>query len=276
MATGISWLDVKLGARMLVKNAGLAVVGGLGLAAAIAIGAGFFGFSYTYIKPSTLPLPGGDRVVGIQSWDTEANSREPRVLDHYANWREGLRSAEEVGAFRMAEHNLMVPGMPAEVVRVAEMTASGFRVARVAPLLGRPLADDDQRKGAAPVVVIGEEVWRAQFGRDPAVLGREVRLGSTVHTVVGVMPESFGFPFNYRMWTPLRADAADYERRQGPELLVFARLARGVSKGQAQAELAAFTARTAAAFPRTDGRIRHRIVPFEALSSTAWRAWSCR
>jgi predicted permease len=265
MATGISWLDVKLGARMLVKNAGLAVVGGLGLAAAIAIGAGFFGFSYTYIKPSTLPLPEGDRVVGIQSWDTEANSREPRVLDHYANWREGLRSAEEVGAFRMAEHNLMVPGMPSEVVRVAEMTASGFRVARVAPLLGRPLADDDQRKGAAPVVVIGEEVWRTQFGRDPAVLGREVRLGSTVHTVVGVMPEGFGFPFNYRMWTPLRADAADFERRQGPELLVFARLARGMSKGQAQTELAAFTARTAAAFPRTDGRIRHRIVPFEAL-----------
>jgi predicted permease len=187
------------------------------------------------------------------------------VLDDVALWREGLKSAEELGAFRMAEHNLLVPGMPAEVVRVAEMTASGFRVARVAPLLGRPLADEDQRKGAAPVVVIGEEVWRTQFDRDPAVLGREVRLGSTVHTVVGVMPESFGFPFNYRMWTPLRADAADYERRTGPELLVFARLAPGVTKGQAQAELAAFGARTAAAFPRTDARIRHRIVPFEAL-----------
>ena len=273
MSTGLSLLDVKLGARMLVKNPGLAVVGGLGLAAAIAIGTGFFGFSYTYMRPSTLPLPGGDRVVGIQTWDTGENRKELRVLDDYVLWREGLKSAEELGAFRGAEHNLLVPGRAAEVVRVAEMTASGFRVAQVAPLLGRHFADEDQRKGAAPVVVIGEEVWRTHFDRDPAVLGRGIRLGSTVHTVVGVMPESFGFPFNYGIWTPLRADAADYERRAGPDLLVFARLAPGVSVEQAQAELTAFGARAAAAFPQTDGRIRHRIVPFEALFFHGVEGW---
>ena len=270
MTTGISWLDVKLGARMLVRNWGLAVVGGLGLAAAVAIGAGFFGFSYTFIKPSTLPLPGGDRVVGIRTWDTESNWKELRVLHDYVLWRQELKSVEELGAFRAAEHNLLVPGRSAEVMRVAEMTASGFRVAGVSPLLGRQLADEDQRKGAAPVVVIGEELWRSHFDGDPAVLGRELRLGSTVHTVAGVMPESFGFPFNYGIWTPLRAEAADYERRTGPEILVFARLARGVSVEQAQAELAA---RTAAASPRSDGRLRHHVVPFEALFFSGVEGW---
>ncbi len=264
MKTGISWLDFKLGARMLMKYPGLTLVGGMGMAVAIAIGAITSEAFYTFSTPS-LPLDGGDRVVGIESRDTEANRPELRTLHDFAAWREELRSIEELGAFATVERNLIAAGGPAGPVNVAEMTASGFRVARVPPLMGRHLVPEDEREGAPPVVVIGYDAWRNRFAGDRGIVGREVRLGNSVHTVVGVMPEDFSFPMNHGFWVPLRARPTDYERREGPELYVFGRLAPGVDMDEAQAELTAVGRRTAAAFPRTHERILPRVVPYTGL-----------
>ncbi len=264
MRTGISWLDVKLGARMLIKYPVLTLVGGLAMAVAIAIGATSSEAYYTLMSP-TLPLAEGDRVVGIQNWDAAANHPELRSLHDFAAWREQAKSVQELSAFRTVERNLIIPNRQTGPVDVAEMTASGFRVARVSPLLGRLLVAEDERKGAPPVVVIGYDAWQTRFAGDPGIVGREVRLGNTVHTVVGVMPEGFSFPVAHYMWVPLRADPSDYERRQGPEINVFGRLARGASLDDAQAELTAIGVRTATAFPETNERLRPRVVPYAAL-----------
>ncbi|HYW13641.1 MAG TPA: ATP-binding protein [Longimicrobium sp.] len=132
----------------------------------------------------------------------------------------------------------------------------------MAPLLGRPLVDEDERPGAPPVAVIGYDVWRTRFGADSAVIGRDRRLGSTVHTDVGVMPEGFAFPMNFRFWTPLRAEPSSYARRRGPELFLFGRLARGATEAQAEAELQALGQRAAAAYPATHAQLRPQVVPF--------------
>lgn len=261
MTLGISWLDIKLGARMLVKYPGLALVGGLGMAVAIAIGAGSFAFFYSHLYPD-IPLPDGNRIVALENWDVRANNEERQSLHDYAEWRRDLKTVQPVGAFRTVGRNLITGEGSPEAVPVAEMTASGFRVAQVAPLLGRPLVDEDERKGAPPVVVIGHEVWKTRFDGDPEVVGREVRLGNTVHTIVGVMPEKFGFPVNHRFWVALRADPRDHERGKGPEIHVFGRLAAGATRAQAQAELATLGRRTAAAFPRTHERLRPQVLPY--------------
>ena len=91
-----------------------------------------------------------------------------------------------------------------QLVRIAAITASGLRMTRVAPLLGRVLLDEDERPGALPVVVLGYEQWQRRFNGDPGVLGRTVRLADTPHTIVGVMPEGFAFPIFHRAWVPLR------------------------------------------------------------------------
>jgi predicted permease len=261
MKTGISWLDVKLGARMLIKHPGLTLVGGLGMAVAIAIGAGSFAFFYSHLYPD-LPLDEGDRIVAVENWDTRVNNEERRSTHDFAAWRQELKSVRDLGAFRAYYRNLIVPGGPAEVVRIADMTASGFSVARVRPLLGRHLVPDDEREGAAPVVVIGYEVWKTRFASDPRIVGRPVRLGSRVHTVVGVMPEGFAFPMNFSYWTPLRIDPSAHERRKGPEMFVFGRLAPGVTMEEAQAELTTLGRRAAAAYPRTHARLRPQVLPY--------------
>jgi predicted permease len=259
--SGVSWLDVKLGLRMLVKHPALTVVGGLGLAVAIAIGAGFFGFFYSHLFPA-LPLPGGERIVALENWDVEANNEERQSLRDYPVWREALSSFEELGAFRTVTHTLVVPGGPSEPVTVAAMTASGFRVAGVAPLLGRLPLEEDERVGAPPVLVIGYDVWETRFGGDPGIVGREVRLGGVVHTVVGVMPGGFGFPMIHRYWTPLATNQAGIEWGEGPEIFIFGRLAPGATREDAQAELTGLGQRAASLHPETHAQLRPQVLPY--------------
>ena len=233
-----SWLDVKLGLRLLARNWGLTIVGGLAMALAIGIAAIVFA-AFDTILWSPLPLDGGDRVVAIQVWDREAGRRRDTTGQDLERWRTSLHSVGDVGAFQTIQRNVITPDGSIELAPVAEISAAGFRIARVAPLLGRPIADADEAPGAAPVVVIGHDVWQRRFAGTGDVIGRELRLGKDVHTVVGVMPDGFQFPLNFRYWIPLRPEAGRVLRNTGPEGVVFGRLAPGATLARAHAEVSA-------------------------------------
>ena len=256
-----SGLDVRLALRMLVKHPALTLVGGLGIALGTAISVGFFSVMVSMAYTS-LPLDEGDRVVALENRDVVINNEERRALHDFVEWRQELTSIDDFGAFRTVGRNLAMGEGPPDAVRVAEMTASGFRAARVPPLLGRYLVDEDERDGAARVVVIGHEVWQNTFMGDAAVVGRDVRLDGVVHTIVGVMPEDFAFPHNNELWTPLRANPNDYERRAGPAIFMFGRLADGVTMQEAQAELDAIGQRAAVELPETHATLRPMVMPY--------------
>jgi len=256
------WLDVKLGARMLLKYPGLALTGVFGIAVAVAIAAGTFSVVYGNFLDAKLPFEEGERLVSLEVWDSAGSKPERRLQREYSVWREELRSVQEVSAFRSLTPNLIVPGMQVESVRVAEISAAGLRAARVRPLLGRSLEEADEREGAAPVVVIGESVWRSRFGADPAIPGKRVQLGSTVYEIAGVMPAGFAFPVNHRFWTPLRAVTGRPEPLTGPEVFVFGRLAPGATMASAEAELAAMSQRAAQESPAIYGRLRAHAMPY--------------
>ncbi|MBI1353579.1 MAG: FtsX-like permease family protein [Acidobacteria bacterium] len=259
---GSWWLDLKLGVRMLVKHPGLALAGGFGIAVGVAIAAGAFSVIYGNFLVPSLPLDEGDRIVSIEVWDSAANRPERRILHDFRDWGERLGSVEQVSAFRTLTPNLIVPGLEPVSVSVAAMSASGFEVARVRPLLGRTLTVEDERDGAPWTVVLGESVWRGRFQSDPAILGRTIQLGATPHTVVGVMPNGFAFPINHRFWTPLRLGSEPAEPLDGPELIVFGRLASGATLAGAQAELEILGRRAADAFPDVYARLQPRVMPY--------------
>ena len=236
-----SWLDVKLGLRLLVRNWGLTLVGGLAMTLAISIAAVVFA-AFDILVWSPLPLDEGDRVVAIQVWDREAGRRRDTTWQDLERWRASLQSVDDVGAFQTIRRNIITPDGSVELAAVAEISAAGFRVARVPALIGRPIVDADAAPGAAPVVVIGHDVWQRRFAGARDVIGRELRLGTAVHTVVGVMPDGFQFPLNFRYWVPLRPGAPgndDILRNTGPEGVVFGRLAPGATIARAHAEVSA-------------------------------------
>ena len=256
------WLDVKLGVRMLIKYPGLALVGGFGIAVAVAIAAGAFSVIYGTFLVSSLPLDEGGRIVSLQSWDQVASNPERRILHDFDVWREELQAVQQLSAFRMLTPNLITPGAQPESVRVASMSASGFRVARVQPLLGRYLVEDDERVGAPPVVVIGEHVWRNRFAADAEILRRTIQLGAASYSIIGVMPEGFAFPVNHAFWVPLHSGFVRPEPLSGPDLMVFGRLAPGATLESAQAELATIGRRAAVAFPKTHAHLRPQVLPY--------------
>ena len=89
--------DYKLGLRMLLKYPGLTIAGGLALAIAIGIGAGWHDLWGKLLLP-TIPLPEGDRIVVINTRNILTNEPEPRVMHDFLEWRRDLRTIESVGA----------------------------------------------------------------------------------------------------------------------------------------------------------------------------------
>jgi putative ABC transport system permease protein len=263
---GVQWidrvsLDFRLGVRMLVKYPLLTLIGGFAMAVAIAIGATFFEVISEVLNPA-IALEEGDRVVALQYATSTPGQPQRRVLPDFVAWRDELRSVQHVSAFRNVDRNLASGSLDPEPVRVAEMTASGFAVARTAPLVGRYLLPDDERDDALPVVVIGHDAWQRRFAGDPTIVGRTITLGAVPHTVVGVMPEGFAFPVNHQFWTALRTNHSAYQRLQGPAIFVFGRLAPGVGLDATQAELTIVGQRAAAADREGYGRLRLTVLPF--------------
>ena len=256
-----SWLDFKLGFRMLARYPGLTLVGGIAIAFAIWVGAGTFEFLSQVINPR-LPLQDGDRIVALRNWDVSENRAEARSLHDFFTWRDQLQTVEEIGASRSVERNLILSEDQGVTVDVAEISASAFSMTRVPALLGRTLLEADERPDAAPVALIGYELWRTRFDGDSAVVGRTIRLGATTGTIVGVMPRGFGFPVSNELWMPLRLSALNYERRQGPPIQIFGRLAPGVTITEAESELATLGRSTAADFPETHEHLRPQVLPY--------------
>lgn len=256
--SGVSWLDVKLGIRMLGKEPLLTAVAILTLA--IGIPASLTPVHILGVLDSNFPVEDGHRIVGIRNWNVEIDRPDIRPLHSLAVWKEELRSFEVIGAARSDPWNVHSEDGRAEEVRGAEVTASVFEMLRVLPLMGRTLLDSDEVIGSPDVVVIAEDVWASRFGRDPDIVGKTIGIGRTPHTVVGVMPDGFLFPMSDRLWLPLRANPNDYTVGTGPDLFVFGRLADGVSEREANAEIATVGARLAAEWPETHTRLRPEVV----------------
>lgn len=265
-ARGFAWLDsvsldARLGIRMLAKHRWLTMVGGVAMAVAIALGASAFEVISVLLRED-LPLPGGDRVVAIRYTTGDA-----RVLHAFAAWRGQVRTIEHLGAFRTVRQNLIALNAAPEPTAVAEITASAFVLAGTPPLHGRYLLPSDELEQAAPAIVIGYDAWRSKFGGDPSVVGRTIPVGGVPTTIVGIMPEGFGFPIREQFWMPLRLDPLKWHPWEGPALDLFGRLAPGVTVQQAQAELAAMGTQVAATHPDGAERLRPVVLPYPRAHS---------
>ncbi len=257
-----SALDFTLAWRMLLRYPGLSLVSVLGMSVGITIAAGAFTI-VSMVMGTKLPLPEGDRLVSLVNWDASTNDRELRLLYDLEAWRDAT-SVEDFSVSRNVQRNLIVGDRPPEVVMVAEISASAFRAARVGAYRGRTLLPEDERAGAPDAIVIGHDEWVRRFGADPDIVGQSVALGPTAYTIVGVMPEGFGFPAYHSFWIPWRLDAAAYAPRSGPSINVFGRLAPGTTlesaRGGAYGDQPAAGGRVAGD-PRTPAPAGDRVRP---------------
>ena len=246
---------------MLVRFPGLTLVGTVAIAVAIALGTLYFEGLNKWQHPR-LPARDADRMVSVRNWDMSASRTEGKSLHDFALWREQVKTIDHLGAAIPFTRNLVTADGHVEPVRGAEMTANAFGMLETPALMGRTFSAQDERPEEPPVVVLSHALWKTRFDGDPSVVGRAVKLGTSSATIIGVMPEGFGFPVNQRIWTPLRENGATMAPRTGPEVSIFGRLAPGASLDEAQAELNLIGARAAVSEKQTHEHLRPRVTAY--------------
>ena len=170
----------------------------------------------------------------------------------YFYFREHATTVQDIAAYREISRVITGDGPP-ERISAALATASLLTTLGVNPEIGRPFTIDDDLPGAASVAILSHGLWTRSFGGDPRILGSSVNLDGTPYEVVGVMPRSFRFPSpDTGVWVPMRFDPAAAPINQH----IFGgvgRLRTGISREQADTELAGLVTRFAEEMPSAYG-----------------------
>ncbi len=248
--------DARYAVRGVFKNPAFTAAAVLTLALGIGVNASMFSMVSAFL----LRRPPGrdpDRVVVISS----VNPAGGMLADvngisapNYLAWRRATDFYEDIAAAEDDAVGLSWQGRTIALESEA-VTPEYFKVLKVSPLLGRIFAAGDDQPGRDHIVILSQQLWDREFGSDPSIIGRMVRLNREDYTVTGVMPESFRLlGITPQLWTPLVLTSADQTAaaRRHRLLNVYARLKPGVSLPQVRAEMAALAQRAEQEFPDTE------------------------
>ncbi len=270
--------DLRLGLRLATKNFGSTLLAILVMA--IGLGSSITMFSYVngmiWSKPD---FPGSSDIVSIEwlrmegqgNFSTQINVRDFRVF------YEELQSFEKLAGYQFQNHTLSNPDGTSFPDRYpsASFSSDFFSMVGVQPILGRLPDFDGARPVGDPTMLLSHRLWMEQYGGAEDVIGKVAFLNGNPHTIIGVMPEGFEFPFQQEIWTPSDWSYTDgHPRNRLVTLTVIGTLKPGVSITQARVEMETIAARLAQEFPQTnEHQLRIEIEPYaeEFVGETTYR-----
>ncbi|MCH7716533.1 MAG: ABC transporter permease [Gemmatimonadetes bacterium] len=188
----------------------------------------------------SLPYDQPERIVRVWSANRETGDRflDATFADVVA-FREQNHSFSEVAAFSIAPRDLNdTYGNPSRAT-VTRLSRGLFGALGVVPELGRDFRAEEF-ESTARVVILSNGIWLNRYGGDAGILSHSIRLEDEVYTVIGIMPRWYDYPHGSDMWRPFTDTEYQDDDR---ELHVVARLAEGVSIGQATADVEQIAAR---------------------------------
>jgi putative ABC transport system permease protein len=201
---------------------------------------------------SPLPFPESDQLVRFWHARLERNqTRVPLSIPDYMDFRAKQTVFDSFAAHTGTSVAMIIGGTPRQVTGV--LTSSDLhRVLGIEPIMGRALLPQDEQPGATPVIVIGQTLWRTEFGGRADVVGTQVRVDGADTAIVGVLPDGIDFPLGTAsMWQPLTLDPANASRAT-QFLNGTARLKAGTSLAQAQDAMNGLALGLATAYPDTN------------------------
>lgn len=229
------WADVRYGWRVLWKSKGFTAVAILSLALGIGFNSVMFSLIHAVLLRS-LPYPEPERLVRVARVASDGAASMPE----YEFWKENTQTLEAVAGER-GTWEARLSGSGQEWIQAKIVTADFLRTLGVPPAMGREFSVEETKRGGPQALVLTHGLWQRSFGGDPGVLGRAVRLDDTSYTVVGVLPAGFWMAEAADALVPLRANGNLGDTGMNTRLI--ARLKRGVTIQQAQAEMSALTER---------------------------------
>jgi putative ABC transport system permease protein len=259
------WQDIRHGVRMLAKSPGFTTVAVVSVALGVGANAAMFSVADGLVlRP--LPVPRASDVVTVQAVSPGIGFRSPNLsYPEYLDLKEQSRTLEGLVAYQFVVTSFAQ--RPNELVqRKAGMAVSGnlFEAMGLRPALGRGFRpDEDEVAGRNPVVILDHDEWTEQFGGDPGIVGREVRIGAVPFTIIGVAPRGFtgidhdvhpAFYIPIAMSTSVLVGGRpdDLTRRAVRRFTVKGRLKTGSSLAEARTDMQQVGSNLARAFPDTN------------------------
>lgn len=233
------WRDIRHGARGLTKTRGFTIAALLSLAAAIGLNTAVFSFTDAVLLR---PFPYYDAGRLVLVWGTKSiDVRRGMSGENVENWRKQSQTLADIAVFQMNPFPFSVGNDSTQNVQGALVGTNAFSVLGVQPLLGRVFSELENQPGDDKRVILSYGFWQSHFAGNTGVVGKTIQLNGEIYDVLGVMPEGFFFPDeDIQLWVPLTRASPVFE-----QVHALARLRRGVTIRQAQAELDTLSKRTA-------------------------------
>ena len=240
------WADIRYALRQLGRSPGFTAAAILTLALGIGANTAVFSLFDTVLLH---PLPYSDPGKLMLVTETEPKLGQDEfgvAIQEARDYQSRAHAFTQMGTFESGGFNLTGDTRPLRVT-AAMLSSSVFPILGVSPALGRTFTDAEDRLGNDRVAVLSWHLWQSQYGGDPGILGKSLKLDEASFTIIGVMPPSFRFPFDGKpmseqadLWvpdaiTPFRLDPHNRLMEFGVGLI--GRLKPGVSEAQARAEI---------------------------------------
>jgi putative ABC transport system permease protein len=240
--------DLRLSCRALINNPGFTVVAVTMLALGIGVNATVFTVTNAVLFKGFPLVQRNDRLVYITPKGSNCCVSYPDFLD----WRAQAKSFEGMAIVHGVGKILSDPGGFAQRLDATEVSANTFQLVGERPILGRDFAPSDEIPGASAVAILSYGIWESRYGKDPAVVGRALRMNDVRTTVIGVMPSGFSFPQKQDLWVPLVATPTVLKRENRDTWMAIGRMSDGVTIHSAQREMEVIGKRLASAYPVTN------------------------
>ncbi|MDO8679076.1 MAG: ADOP family duplicated permease [Acidobacteriota bacterium] len=256
-----AWLqDARFAVRLLARDRGFALTAIVVLAFGIGVNHMFVTMVYAH-KFRGLPIDRPDRVLFISTYDDRAPDRLVSLPD-LEDIRGEQRTFEGLAAYMGSVVTIGDEGRAPDRFDAAYLSSNALALIGVRPLAGRGPEPQEDRPGAAPVVMLGADAWRTRYGSDPSIVGRSILVNGSPATVVGIIPDRSGFPSVAGIWLPLgQLPGLANLKRDSRNLRVFGRLRDGSTESDARAEIQSIVGRLEAAHPDTNRNLRARVTP---------------
>ena len=243
--------DVRFGLRTMARSLTVTTVSMLTLAMGIGVNATVFTLSNAVLFRG-FPFDQSDRILYLGERNTTRNQRIGGAsYPDFREWQARAKSFEGMGAANGMRATISdQTGLP-ESYQATQISANLFRLIGQKPAVGRDFTAADEVRGAPQVAILTYGLWERRYGRDPAVVGRTIRINSAPATIIGVMAKDFAFPFSQELWMPLTPTDA-FEKRENRFLIGFGRMAKGVNVKAARAEIEGIGHNLASAYPLTN------------------------
>jgi len=233
------WQDLKFAARSLTRTKGLAIT----VVFTLALGIGANAAIFTLVRGVLLrPLANRDenRLIYIRQ-SARGMENTTFSVPEIRDLRERVKTVSEFGDFSTIGFTMVGLGEPREV-RAGVVNGSYFHVMGLRPVLGRLLGPQDDGPNAAGAAVLTYRFWTTALKSDPTVLGKNVRLGTRMAAIVGVLEPSVPYPAETEIianivTSPHHLSATMVEGRIHRMTELFGRLAPGADLAAARAEL---------------------------------------